>query len=80
VKRTEVIQLAAAGGALVCAVLSWLAAGSAEQVPPILDGQPSLTAMVYYPPLVVLALALLTVAGVLAVLGLTRLRASRRDG
>lgn len=76
-KRTALIQLVLAGLALVGAVVSWLAAGSREKVPPILEGQPEMTTMVYYPPLIVLALALLTAAGVLAVLGVARLRASR---
>lgn len=76
-KRTALIQLVLAGLALVGAVWSWLAAGSREKVPPILAGQPEMTTMVYYPPLIVLALVLLTASGVLAVLGVARLRASR---
>lgn len=76
-KRAALIQLLLAGLALAGAVTSWLAAGSREQVPPIMDGQPSLSTTVYYPPLLVLALALLTAAGVLAVLGIARLRRSR---
>ena len=76
-KRTALIQLVTAAAALAGAVWSWLAAGSHEQVPPILDGQPTMTTVVYYPPLIVLALLLLTAAGVLAVLGVTRLRAHR---
>ncbi len=76
-RRTALIQLVLAGLALVGAVASWLAAGSREKVPPILEGQPEMTTMVYYPPLIVLALVLLTAAGVLAVLGVARLRASR---
>ncbi|WNG84750.1 hypothetical protein C6A86_003545 [Mycobacterium sp. ITM-2016-00316] len=57
--------------------MSWLAAGSREQVPPIMDGQPTVSTVVYYPPLIVLALVLLTAAGVLTVLGIARLRRSR---
>ncbi|MGW0161959.1 hypothetical protein ACWDUN_21875 [Mycobacterium sp. NPDC003323] len=76
-RRTAVIQLAVAVVALIGSVLSWLAARSTEQLPPVLDGEPSMTTVIYYPPLIVLALALVTVAGVLAVLGIARLRASR---
>ncbi|MCF6386438.1 hypothetical protein L2K20_05600 [Mycobacterium sp. MBM] len=76
-RRSAVVQLVFAGLALAGAVTSWLAAGSREQVPPIMDGQPTLSTMVYSPPLVVLALALLTAAGVLTVLGVARWRRSR---
>lgn len=76
-RRAGFVQLVVAVLALVGSVWSWLAAGSQEQVPPITDGQPAMTSVVYYPPLVVLALFLLTVAGVLAVLGVARLRRSR---
>lgn len=76
-KRTALVQLVVAALALAGAVASWLAAGSREQVPPIMDGQPSLSTMVYYPPLLVLALAFLAAAGVLAVLGISRLRRTR---
>jgi len=77
VRRTVLVQLVAAGLALTGAVASWLAAGSPEQVPPIMDGQPSLSTVVYDPPLVVLALVLLAAAGVLAVLGIAGWRRSR---
>lgn len=77
-KRTPVVQSVVAGVALVGAVLSWLAAGSQEHVPPVLEGQPTMTTMVYYPPLVVLALLLLAASGVLAVLGFAGRRRSRR--
>jgi len=77
VRRTALVQLVIAAMALGGAVASWLAAGSTEQVPPIMDGQPTMSTTVYYPPLLVLALVLLTAAGVLAVLGVARLRRSR---
>ncbi|MGB5113204.1 MAG: hypothetical protein WBO08_16960 [Mycobacterium sp.] len=76
-KRGALMQLALAALALAGAVWSWLAAGSQEQAPPILEGQPSMTTVVYYPPPIVLALVLLTAAGVLAVLGVARLRRAR---
>ena len=43
------------------------------------DGEPSTTSIAYYPPLLFLALLLATVAGVLTVLALSRLRRSRRS-
>jgi hypothetical protein len=74
VKRRAVVQLVAAGVALIGCVLSWSAARSSETMAPILEGEPAMTTMVYYPPLVVLSLALATAAGVLAVLGIAGLR------
>jgi hypothetical protein len=61
--------LAAAG-----CVLSWLAASSLMEVAPVLDGEPTTTSVVYSAPLLVLSLLLATVAGVLAVIGVARLR------
>ena len=43
-------------------------------VAPVLDGEPQTTSVVYSPPLLVLSLLLATIAGVLAVLGVARLR------
>ncbi len=74
--RRAVIELVLAVAALVGCVLSWLASSEVAQVAPILDGESATTSVVYYPPLVVLALVLATVAGVLAVLGIARLRRS----
>jgi hypothetical protein len=65
-----VLAVVAAAGC----VLSWLAASSTMVVAPVLDGEPQTTSMIYSPALVVLSLLLATVAGVLAVLGLARLR------
>ena len=61
--------LAAAG-----CVLSWSAASSLMEVAPVLDGEPTTTSVVYSAPLLVLSLLLATVAGVLAVIGVARLR------
>ena len=77
-RRTAVAQLSAAVVALIGSVLSWLASRSVEQLPPVLEGEPAMTTVIYYPPLIVLALLLATVAGVLAVLGIAKLRATRR--
>ena len=69
-----VLELLLAGCAAVGCVLSWLAASSEVAVAPVLEGEPTTTSMVYYPPLLTLALLLTTAAGVLAVLGVARLR------
>ena len=55
-------------------MLSWLAASSTVVVAPMLEGEPQTTSLVYSPPLLALSLLLATVAGVLAVVGVARLR------
>ena len=72
--RRALVELVLAFVALVGCVLSWQSAGEIAQAAPITDGEPSTTSVVYYPPLIVLALVLATAAGVLAVLGIARLR------
>ncbi|MGJ6126416.1 hypothetical protein QN239_27960 [Mycolicibacterium sp. Y3] len=72
--RRALVELVLASVALVGCVLSWQSAGETAQAAPITDGEPSTTSVVYYPPLIVLALVLATAAGVLAVLGIARLR------
>jgi hypothetical protein len=64
------LALLAAAGAGWC----WVAARSTVEVAPVLDGEPKTTSVVYYPPLLVLMLMLATVAGVLAVVAIARLR------
>ncbi|MDT5016680.1 MAG: hypothetical protein QOD39_2840 [Mycobacterium sp.] len=68
------IELVLAVVAVVGCVLSWLAASSTVVVAPVLDGEPQTTSVAYSPPLLVLALILATIGGVLAVLGVARLR------
>jgi NO-binding membrane sensor protein with MHYT domain len=46
-------------------------------VAPVVDGEPFTTSVVYSPPLLVLSLFCATVAGVLAVLGIARLRRAK---
>jgi hypothetical protein len=55
-------------------VLSWLAAGATVSVPPVLEGELRTTSVEYSAPLIGLSLLLATVAGVLLVLGIARLR------
>ncbi|MEV3901901.1 hypothetical protein AB0K11_06205 [Mycobacterium sp. NPDC050551] len=68
------VELVLAGIAAVGCVLSWLSARSTVLVAPIVAGEPATTQPVYSAPALVLALLLATVAGVLAVLGVARLR------
>lgn len=77
--RRAVVELVLAGCAAVGCALSWLAAGSEVVVAPVLEGEPPTTLMTYYPPLLTLALLLATVAGVLAVVGVARLRRRAPD-
>lgn len=72
--RSGVVQLLFAAAAAVGCVVSWLAASREVVVGPVLAGEPSTTSLVYYPPLLTLSLLLATAAGVLAVLGVARLR------
>ena len=51
-----------------------LGGGSNVVVAPVLSGEPQTTSVQYSPPLLVLSLFLATVAGVLAVTGIARLR------
>ncbi|HEY1441692.1 MAG TPA: hypothetical protein VGF65_12845 [Mycobacterium sp.] len=71
------VELVLAGAALVGAGLSWSHAHRTVGVAPIADGQPFTTSVVYDPELLLLTLVLLTTAGVLAVVGLARLRRKR---
>ena len=68
------IELALAVVVAVGCVLSWLGAQESVVVAPVLDGEPQTTSVIYSPPLLVLSLLLATVAGVLAVVAVARLR------
>lgn len=68
------VELVLAAAALIGCVLSWLAAPSTADVAPVLTGEPAKTSTVYDPSLVTLSVLLLTVAGVLLVLGMARWR------
>ena len=71
------VELVLAVVAAVGCLLSWLGASSTVAVAPVLDGEPKTTSVVYSPPLLVLSLILATVAGVLAVVAIARLRRGR---
>jgi hypothetical protein len=72
------VELVLAVVAAVGCVLSWLAASSTVVVAPVVDGEPNTTSVVYSPPLLVLSLFLATVAGVLTVVAIARLRRGQR--
>lgn len=72
--RRAAAELLLAVCAAVGCVLSWLAARSEVVVAPVIEGEPATTSLEYYPPLLTLSLLLATVAGVLLVLGVSRLR------
>lgn len=67
-----VVELVLAGVALVGTGISWLHTRSMIAVAPVTDGQPVTMSVVYDPEQLVLTLTLATVAGILAVVGLTR--------
>jgi hypothetical protein len=71
--RATVELLLALVAAAGC-VLSWLAAQSTVVVAPVLESEPKTASVQYSAPLLVLSLLLATVAGVLAVLAVARLR------
>jgi hypothetical protein len=73
-QRRAVVELTVAVLAAVGAVLSWFGAQTTVTVAPILPGEPQTTSVAYSPPMLVLMLLLATVAGVMAVVGIARLR------
>lgn len=74
-----IIELASALVAAVGSVLSWLAAATTVVVAPVLKGEPMTTSVEYSAPMLGLSLLLATVCGVLAVVGVARLRRVRRQ-
>jgi hypothetical protein len=78
-KRRVIVELLSAVVAAACAVWAWFGAQSVITVAPILAGEPQTTSVVYSPPMLVLVLLLATVAGVLAVDGIARLRRTSRE-
>ena len=76
----HIVQLVLAALALIGAVLSWLQVRSVVAVSPIADGQPATTSVDYSPPMMLLTMLLVTVAGVLIVLGVAGLTRARRAG
>ncbi|WP_422742295.1 hypothetical protein ACN27E_14150 [Mycobacterium sp. WMMD1722] len=73
-RSRAVVELVIAALAAAGCVVSWRAASRLSVAPPILPGQPEMPVQLYSAPMLVLALLLATLAGVLAVLGIARLR------
>ena len=73
------VELCLACAALAGVGVSWVHARHIVAVAPITDGQPSTTALVYNPQLLLLAMLLAMIAGVLAVVGIARLWRVRRS-
>ena len=73
-RKRAMVELALAVLAAVGCVLSWLSASRQVVVAPLLEGQPSTMSLVYDTPMLTLSLLLATVAGVLVVLAVARLR------
>lgn len=73
-RRRAVVELVVAALALLGCVAAWLNSSAEVVVAPVLEGEPATVSQVYYPPMLTLSLLLATVAGVLATVGLTRLR------
>lgn len=71
------VELGLACTALVGAGATWVHSSRTVRVGPIAEGQPSTTSLVYDPQLLLLTMLLLTTAGVLAVVGVARLRRER---
>lgn len=76
-QRRTALELVLAVVAAAGSVWSWLASQTTVPVAPILDGEPATTSIAYSPPMLVLTLMLATIAGILAVDGITRLRRAR---
>jgi hypothetical protein len=72
-----VVELALGCAALAGAGVSWLHARHTVRVAPVADGQPPTWSLVYDPQQLLLTMLLITTAGVLAVVGIARLRRSR---
>jgi hypothetical protein len=72
------IELGLACAAVAGVAMSWLHSRHIVIIAPIADGQPTTTALVYDPLLLLLTMWLAICAGVLAVAGVARLRRSTR--
>ncbi|ABL06552.1 MULTISPECIES: hypothetical protein [Mycobacterium ulcerans group] len=78
-RNRAVIELALALVAVWATAASWLQTTSTVAVAPVTAGQPVTTSVIYHPQQLVLTLALATLAGVLAVVGVCRLRRARQS-
>lgn len=72
------VELALAAAAAAGCAMSWLQVRYLVLVAPVIDSEPATTSVTYQPRMLLLAWALATAAGVLAVVGTARLRRARR--
>jgi hypothetical protein len=68
------VQLLLGVLSLAGAVLCWQQVRRVVDVEPVAKGEPATTSIAYYPPLMFLTMLLVTIAGVLLVLGIAGLR------
>jgi hypothetical protein len=73
-RNRAIAELGVAVVAAIGTVACWLAAGTAVATTPVLASEPSKITMAYSPSMIALAFILATLAGVLAVVGVARLR------
>ncbi|OBJ48226.1 hypothetical protein [Mycobacterium sp. 1423905.2] len=76
-RSRSVVELVVAAGVLVAAAVSWAHTRTTVAVAPVAEGQPATHSVVFHPDLLVLTLFLATVAGVLAVVAVARLRRAK---
>jgi hypothetical protein len=74
------IELALACAAVLGCAASWSRVRTTVPVAPVAEHQPATTSVVYDPQLLLLTLVLATAAGMLAVVGVARLRRAGRAG
>jgi hypothetical protein len=75
-----VVELVLACAAVAGCAVSWSGVRSSVSVAPVAQGQPVTTSVVYDPSLLLLTLLLATAAGMLAVVGVARLRRAGAAG
>ncbi|HEX7322707.1 MAG TPA: hypothetical protein VF299_07195 [Mycobacterium sp.] len=75
-----VVELLLACAAVWGCAASWSRVCSTVAVAPVTTSEPATTSIVYDPPMLLLTLLLAAAAGVLAVVGLARMRRSCRGG
>lgn len=73
-----VVELLLACAAVAGCAASWSAVRTTVEVAPVLKDQPVTMSVVYDPSMLLLTLLLATVAGMLAVVGIARLRRTGR--
>ncbi|KUI36294.1 hypothetical protein AU195_05765 [Mycobacterium sp. IS-1496] len=73
-RTRALLEVVSGAAAVLGCIASWAAASRPATAAPVVPGEPETVVTVYSAPLLVLALLLATVAGVLIVVGVARLR------